>query len=1050
MLHSHCVPSFASLRALGSASFSFRQAYEHLVRLDCAALRQLLLIMELLAFLVSCFIMCAFTNPHLIGCRSSHFSRVLVYLSFIIDYCIGVNLLSYVVEIRAHVTRRFCTIFAPSSSALLEAHASALPRYRETFPYHATSLIGGHLTVAKRSLCQVDRSQPIYDRTPPSHPFQTYHLESSACGSSVMDIEPALVFQGDEQGVILVRHQNMWRRVLAISQRGRDVRFFLGVAKAKQCGGFRTSVDICETVEQSAIKSANTTAMAALLGNESLSVTPFSARNDIHGLRWDAIAYRRPKPGKRYENLPDTVLIGSIPNVERSCRVYCSRSNLMKFYSRDQIDNFLQPLFDAVQTSMGSTLTWQPRFIRMCTLKVRNRLQNNTKHIKINRGKQGEDECQIAQQCVAWRSETSHECKTSRSRNSTPLFSETNTSLVDNRNRRELDDSIHATHWIMRNEETSLGPPLLNLPTELLLQILENVIENEVALDELIYKYYDGIDPTKEVIRAIPIFAVNKTLRSAVRKLYIQKELVISSRDWKEGDEEIYTVLAKESYPMLQCASKIRMEVTHLPMTVNSPIILQLVHLLRANIILREVVLEWTPSLYYWPRACPENLKRMFLDELFEPLTKLLKQKNVSLRSHYSGDCQESFTNYPRNSMGELPWACMRGSLEVVKYLLDTTDADPEEEDISGGRPLFIAASRCFDNVVDALLETHKVDVNSKGPLYQTALARAAWLGNSGVVKVLLGHKDVDTEARDARGRTPLSLSVAGRNETTVEMLCKHGVNTNSKDNYGETPLCIASSNGDETIVKILLEVASVDPNLRGYNDESALSLAVSYGFERIVKLLCAKRGVDVNLADDNGRTPLMVAVRRSIDMFGLETGRNEILNTLIKTGKADMELADKQGDTALHMASEFGALSIVEAFLASGKVDVNKKGRMNRTPLMLASMRGHAEVVRRLLCENTIDINWIDTRGYCALTIARKDERVNITQCLLNSGKLNARDALRRAMGQGNEWLVQHLLQLGYVIGSRTRIKRNSGHFLTGRYSSIPKSCELRRCRTA
>lgn len=114
-----------------------------------------------------------------------------------------------------------------------------------------------------------------------------------------MELEPASVFRGDEQGIILVRHQIVWRRVVGVSKENVDPRIFLEVAKAKRCGGLQVSMDICEIVGPSVSKSANIDSMSELFGNKILQIHRFSSWEDVLNLRWDTIAYRHPKPGKR-------------------------------------------------------------------------------------------------------------------------------------------------------------------------------------------------------------------------------------------------------------------------------------------------------------------------------------------------------------------------------------------------------------------------------------------------------------------------------------------------------------------------------------------------------------------------------------------------------------------------------------------------------------------------------------------------------------------------------------------------------------------------------
>ncbi len=113
--------------------------------------------------------------------------------------------------------------------------------------------------------------------------------------------------------------------------------------------------------------------------------------------------------------------------------------------------------------------------------------------------------------------------------------------------------------------------------------------------------------------------------------------------------------------------------------------------------------------------------------------------------------------------------------------------------------------------VVKILLDTRKVDVNSKDSDGQTPLWWAALNGQDGVVKVLLdtGKVDVDSKAND--GRTPLSRAAGSGQETVVKMLLETGkVDVDSKANDGRTPLFWAAGNGHGMVVKMLLEARNI------------------------------------------------------------------------------------------------------------------------------------------------------------------------------------------------------------------------------------------------
>jgi len=76
-------------------------------------------------------------------------------------------------------------------------------------------------------------------------------------------------------------------------------------------------------------------------------------------------------------------------------------------------------------------------------------------------------------------------------------------------------------------------------------------------------------------------------------------------------------------------------------------------------------------------------------------------------------------------------------------------------------------------------------------------------------------------------------------------------------------------------------------------------------------------------------------------------------VNDLI-AAKADVNVKDEEGYTALMIASYKGHIEVVKALIAA-KADVNAKANNNVTALMMASMNGHREIVRLLTKEGAV-----------------------------------------------------------------------------------------------
>ena len=64
---------------------------------------------------------------------------------------------------------------------------------------------------------------------------------------------------------------------------------------------------------------------------------------------------------------------------------------------------------------------------------------------------------------------------------------------------------------------------------------------------------------------------------------------------------------------------------------------------------------------------------------------------------------------------------------------------------------------------------------------------------------------------------------------------------------------------------------------------------------------------------------------------------------------RADVDVTDQYGNTALMIASAYGYDSIV-AILVDAGADVNATGRIGNTALIVAAQNGHSEVIQHLL----------------------------------------------------------------------------------------------------
>ncbi|KAK5635755.1 hypothetical protein RRF57_011467 [Xylaria bambusicola] len=142
---------------------------------------------------------------------------------------------------------------------------------------------------------------------------------------------------------------------------------------------------------------------------------------------------------------------------------------------------------------------------------------------------------------------------------------------------------------------------------------------------------------------------------------------------------------------------------------------------------------------------------------------------------------------------------------------------------------------------------------------------------------------------------------------------------------HGWTPLGLASRENHGDLIRVLLD-RGVDVNGRDIHDRTPLFYATLYGrqWEAIRRVLL--RTLDRTNAEDD----------------------TKILELLLSRG-ANVNIADKSGETPLHAAVTCGHTSHVQLFLDHG-AQVDAPARNSMTPLHLAAMKRHDEIIELLL----------------------------------------------------------------------------------------------------
>ncbi|KAK4151622.1 ankyrin repeat-containing domain protein [Chaetomidium leptoderma] len=276
------------------------------------------------------------------------------------------------------------------------------------------------------------------------------------------------------------------------------------------------------------------------------------------------------------------------------------------------------------------------------------------------------------------------------------------------------------------------------------------------------------------------------------------------------------------------------------------------------------------------------------------------------------------------------------------------------------------------------------------------------------IVSMLL-EANVDTEAMDAQGETPLSLAAANGREDVVRLLLdknakvdarghnRHtaiasllldrGADVNTKDsspntpnlNFGMTPLLWATKNGDEALTTILLD-----------------------------------KGAIIEAADDYRQHPLWVAIK---------SGHHSVVHRLFDHGACTVELWRQLGPEGIEPAAIMADASLLELLLRfdQGLPEDKRLYRLYSDPTaLLCKSRCQSEAVVRFLLDFDADPNGYSDMQHRPLGYAAAVGNIAVIQLLLERGaEIEQRGKtgwtpLHRAVKYGHSDAVEALLARG------------------------------------
>ncbi|KAF3230042.1 hypothetical protein TWF192_007105 [Orbilia oligospora] len=273
--------------------------------------------------------------------------------------------------------------------------------------------------------------------------------------------------------------------------------------------------------------------------------------------------------------------------------------------------------------------------------------------------------------------------------------------------------------------------------------------------------------------------------------------------------------------------------------------------------------------------------------------------------------------------------------------------------DIDQMQALHVAAHLGLAQAAELLLARSGVDLEAKENKGKTPLSLAAERGQDDVVKVLIKY-GANLEAKDNHLRTPLYFAAMWDKEETTKLLVGYGADVAAGCYWGSTPLKAAVDNGCGGVIRFLVD-RMTQMEIKRVTRDVALASAL-YGYQDVLKSML-ERGVDLKTVDDNdnGR----YGRNRNLLWNALYGGHEGIVKLLLDIGVDPNQKYTKSrldGESRpLIFAIENGLESVVR--LLVDKADLEAEAADCRTPLSVSVEKRRQDLVELLLLEKGVRV---------------------------------------------------------------------------------------------
>ena len=191
-----------------------------------------------------------------------------------------------------------------------------------------------------------------------------------------------------------------------------------------------------------------------------------------------------------------------------------------------------------------------------------------------------------------------------------------------------------------------------------------------------------------------------------------------------------------------------------------------------------------------------------------------------------------------------------------------------------------------------------------------TGLHAVAWRGNASLVA---NAGQVELEARDSRGRTPIHVATYARNREVIRALAEKGADLEALEHDRYDAVTIAAVADDKETLALLLELGASAKMTTSRYDGTALIAAAHLGHDGVVRQLIAA-GAPLDHVNNLHWTAPIEAV-----VLGDGGPRHQATVKALLDAGANTSLTDREGRTALDLAQQYG-YAVIAGMISSAR----------------------------------------------------------------------------------------------------------------------------------